>query len=170
MRHTIPALALLIAIPMTTSLLLACGDDNGSNATPTEPSPAPQATAPAPTPTAAAPVATPGPSTPNELGETPVFWRTPDGFASLTAGKGYKALFRITNGYAEETLRIVAEPAAGDGQPVEFISNKAIPGEGEAPGSYYPTEILLPEPGTWTLTVFAGEDEVSLTVTVAPAG
>lgn len=166
MRPTIPVLAFLIALPIAASLLLACGDDNGyDDATPTEP--APTATAPSEEPTLPPGTdATPGE---NELGAAPIFWRTLDGFASLRANEPYKVVFRVTNGYAEETLRIVAQK--GNGAPpttMEIEANRVEAGAGEAPGSYYATNLVL-GPGPWQLLIFAGEDEVGLHVEAAPA-
>ena len=104
----------------------------------------------------------------SEMGESPVFWRPQDeGFQSLRAGEPYKVVIRVTSGYEEETLRIVAEQESGPASAVEFEVSRAEPIGEEAPGSYYPLILELPQPGTWVLTVLAGEDEVSLTVEAA---
>ena len=108
---------------------------------------------------------------PSEIGEPPVFWRPQDEeFQSLRAGEPYKVVIRITNGYEEETLRIVAEQKPGPASALEFKALRAEPVGEEAPGSYYPLSLELPQPGTWVMTVLAGEDEVSLTVEAASGG
>ena len=100
----------------------------------------------------------------NELGEAPIFYAPLDGFESLRAGEPYKVLFRITNGYDEETLRIVARRGTG-GEAIEFEALRAEPvGEEERPGTCYPFNLELPQPRTWQVTVFAGADEVTFPV------
>ena len=106
----------------------------------------------------------------NEGGEAPIFWRTVDNFASVRAGESYKVLLRITSGYAEETISLVAV-RTGDGQEIQITSNRAEPVGEDLPGSYYPTSLLLSESGTWELTIVAGEDEATVQFEVAePAG
>ena len=39
----------------------------------------------------------------------------------------------------------------------------------DAPGSYYPVPLELPEPGAWLLTVAAGDDQVIIPIDVTPA-
>lgn len=150
--------ALLLTAALLALLALACGGngygDSDDNVAPTA---------------TAAIAATPTPF-PTEAGADPVFWRSPDNFASIAAGgDGYKVVFRITNGFAEPTLTVVADRVAG-GQPIEFQGNLVTPVGGEAAGSYYPVTILLPQPGAWELTVQAGADEVTIPVDVAEPG
>ena len=170
MRHTIPALALLIAIPIAASLLLACGDDNGyGDATPTGPDTTATATALA---TGEEPTLPPGTdATPgeNELGEAPIFWRTLDKFESLAAGEEYKIVFRVTNGYAEDTLPIEATAATGTAS-VTFEAARTTPEGEEDKGTFYSVNIVLPEEGSWQLTARAGAAEVTVDVEVAPGG
>ncbi len=139
------------------ALVAACGngDEGGDQPSAAEPTATAEEAARTPTVTPRL----------SEMGEAPVFYGTEDGFESLQAGEPYKVLFRITSGYQEETLRIVAEPEAG-GDALEFEALRSEPKGEEAPGSYYPVTIELPEPGTWRLTVFAGEDEVTISVQV----
>ncbi len=141
------------------ALLAACngGDEAG------EPTSSP------PTPDAPSATATP-PLTPpaNESGEAPIFYRTFDRFESLQANERYLVILRITNGYAEEKLVVVAERVA-DGLTAEFESLLSQPIGDEAPGSYYPVPLELPEPGAWRLTITAGVDETIILVDVAPA-
>ncbi len=115
---------------------------------------------------------TPSPRSDTEMGEQPIFWQPQDEeFKSLRAGEPYKVLFRITGDYDEETLRIVAERQPGKSDAEEFEAFLSEPTGEEAPGSYYPVSLELPQPGTWELTVLAGDDMVSFTVQVAgPAG
>lgn len=147
----------------------ACGEDGGDGGP--QPTEEPTATAPRLTEPADR---TPGALTPaSEGGAAPVFWRTIDAFASVRAGEAYKVLFRVTNGYAEPTLRIVAActscASPSQRQELEFVAERAQPLGEEAPGSYYPVNIELPFAGSWQLTVVAGEDEVTIPVTVQPA-
>ena len=166
MRHTIPALALLIAVPIAASLLLACGDDNGyDGATPTGPAPSATATGEEPTLPPGAD-ATPGE---NELGQAPIFWRTLDKFETLTAGQEYKIVFRVTNGYAEDTLPIEATAATGTAG-VTFEAARTTPEGEEDKGTFYSVNIVLPEEGSWQLTARAGAGEVTVDVEVAPGG
>jgi hypothetical protein len=147
-----PPRALLLPAAIVALALAACDGGGPSGATPTS-TPAPSTTTPAGV---------------TELGETPIFYRPFDQFASLRANEAYKVLFRITGGYAEDTLRVVATSAAGDTQ--EFAPPRAEPvGEGDPPGSYYPFSLLLPEPGPWEVTVVAGEDTLTFGVEVKPA-
>ena len=104
----------------------------------------------------------------NEGGEAPIFWRTEDDFASLRAGEAYKVLLRITNGYDEDTISLVAV-RKGDEEEIQLTSNRAEPVGGDLPGSYYPTFLLLPYAGTWELTILAGDDEVTVQFDVAEA-
>lgn len=159
---------LLLAVALAT----ACGGggEEGAGA-PTE-----QATATIGEPTATAVGETATPTAPggvNEDGQDPVFWRTTDNFQSLQAGVPYLVVFRITSGYAEPKLRIVATclscPAPAQRQPVEFEPDRAEPVGEDAPGSYYAVNIELPFAGQWELTVVAGEDEVTIPVEAQPA-
>lgn len=100
----------------------------------------------------------------SESGEAPIFWRTADDFASLRAGEAYKVVFRITNGYTEDSLRIDAASDAGGALELEAIRSDVSE---DAPGSYYPLTFELLEPGDWRLTVFAGEDEVTIPLQAA---
>ena len=142
------------------TLLTACGggDDAGE---PTSSPPTPTAESA----TATLPLTT---ATANESGEAPIFYRTFDRFETLRVGERYMMMLRITNGYAEEKLVVVAERVA-DGLTVEFESLLSQPIGDEAPGSYYPVPLELPEPGAWRLTIVAGDDEVVIPVEVAAA-
>ena len=151
--------ALLLTMALLAVLAFAACDDNGygdsdGNASPTD--------------TAAPAGATPTPF-PTESGAEPVFWRTADNFASLAAGTEYKIVFRISSGFSEDTLTVVADRAAG-GQPVEFTANRVVPAGADAPGAYYPVTIILPQPGAWELTVMAGADEVTIPVDAGEPG
>ena len=141
-------------------VLAACngGDDAGE---PTSSPPTPTAESA----TATLPLTT---ATANESGEAPIFYRTFDRFETLRANERYLVMLRITNGYAEEKLVVVAERVA-DGLTVEFESLLSQPIGDEAPGSYYPVPLELPEPGAWRLTIVAGDDEVVIPVEVAAA-
>ena len=158
-RRTALGLALLAL-----TVLAACNSGNGDvEPTATEP----EATAPAAT-------ATPDIGQPSEMGESPIFWRTADEFGSLRVGQPYKVLFRVTSGYAEATLPIsaecsdCAEPVPGG--TLEFEPRQPdVVSEEEAPGSYYPFNLDLPQPGTWVVTITAGDDTASITVEVKPA-
>ena len=146
----------LFAIGSLALLLAACGDGGGNGGEPTA-----NSVIAAPT------IENTGDGTgrqANELGEAPIFYAPLDGFESLRAGEPYKVLFRITNGYDEETLRIVARRGTG-GEAIEFEALRAEPvGEEERPGTFYPFNLELPQPGTWQVTVFAGADEVTFSV------
>lgn len=104
----------------------------------------------------------------NEQGEAPIFWRTTDPVDALPAGLAWKVVFRITNGYEEESLRILAQPEAG-GPDVEFEASKVDPGDLEPPGAYYAFSLDLPEPGPWQVTVLAGDDQVIIPIEVVPS-
>ena len=147
------------ALPLLALALLAACGGGGGGTYETTPTAAVQSE---PTSTPSEPIVPP-----SEAGEAPLFWRTEDRFASLQAGKGYKVLFRITNGYNAEMLRITAEPEGG-GAPLELQANRAQPAGTEEPGSYYPLTLDLPAPGRWQLTVFAGDDEVTIPVEARP--
>lgn len=108
---------------------------------------------------------TPATRAENEQGEAPVFWRTADNFASLGPDESYKVVFRITNGYAEDQLSMVAIRRE-DGRELVISSNIAEPVGDEPPGSYYPTFLVLPEPGTWDLTINAGEDQATIEIII----
>ena len=161
-RRTVLGLGLLA---LSLSAPAACNGGNGDiEPTATEPA----ATAPAATATAELP------RNAFEQGKAPIFWQPLDeGFESLRVGEPYKVLFRVTSGYAEKTLPITvecsdcAEPVPGGR--LEFEPLLAEPTGEEAPGSYYPFSLDLPQPGTWLLTVTAGDDTVSITVEVKPA-
>jgi hypothetical protein len=103
-----------------------------------------------------------------EQDKDPVFWRTIDRFQSLEAGTPYKVVLRVTNGYHEEMLRIVAEKAPA-GSRVEFEAVLAAPAGPDDPGSFYVFSLELPEAGPWRLTAFAGEDEAAVDVEAGPA-
>ena len=120
--------------------------------------------------TAATPTSEGTPAIPaeNEQGEAPIFWRATDPFDSLPVGAGSKVVVRITNGYEEETLRIVAQPEAG-GPDVAFDASKVDPGDSEPPGAYYAFNLDLPELGAWQVTVLAGDDQVTIPVQVVPS-
>ena len=171
-------LLVLAAFALTLSTLAAvaaCGEDDDKGAgTPTEQA---TATVEKPTATAAEAPRTPGtpgmpgtPGTPSPVSETgaaPIFWRTTDQFQSLRAREGYKVIFRVTNGYAEPTLVIIAEPAGGEA--LQIDAQQVQPGAGEAPGSYYAVNLELPQVGFWQLTVVAGEDQVTISVVARPS-
>ena len=150
----------LVLAGLSLALLAACGggDDAGE---PTSSPPTPTAESA----TATLPLTT---ATANESGEAPIFYRTFDRFETLRANERYPVMLRITNGYAEEKLVVVAERVA-DGLTVEFESLLSQPIGDEAPGSYYPVPLELPEPGAWRLTIVAGDDEVVIPVEVAAA-
>ena len=129
-----------------------------------------------PTTTALAPteqqIATPAAAAPrldDELGLAPVFWRTQDQFDSLRADEPYKVVLRVTNGYDEETIRIMAEHELNGSGALEFEASLAEPAGQEGPGAFYPFNIDLPESGVWVLTVFTGEGSASIIVDVKPA-
>ena len=145
----------LLLVSLTLALVVACGGGDDEQ-------PAPSATPGSDgerTPEASS---TPG----AELGEEPIFWRTLDGFRSVRAGEGYKIVLRITNGYDEETLPVVARTETGTGI-IDFDAGRVEPGEGEAPGTFYTFNLELPRPGRWQVTVTAGLDEATMTVDVA---
>ena len=162
LRIRIVTLPLALA-GLSLALIAACGDGDDAG----EPTSLP------PTPTAQSALATPteAPQLASEWGAAPIYWRTTaeDGLASLQVCVepciGEKVIFRIANGYAEETLLVVAERES-DGLRVEFESNRAV-AEDELPGSFYPFNLALPEPGAWRLTVVAGDDEVVIPIEVA---
>ncbi len=139
------------------ALGVACSDDGGE-------SPPAQAS-----PTRSSPEPTDVPRTDNEGGEAPIFWRTADGFASVRADESYKVLFRITSGYEEETISLVAV-RQGEAEETQITSNRAEPVGEDLPGSYYPTFLQFAEPGTWELTIVAGEDEATIQFEVAEPG
>lgn len=161
------------ALLLTLSMLAfaACGDGNGASTPAGRPTAtvAPSTPARGPTETVASSTPTTAPGTPSEGGADPVFWRTADGFVSVAAGAEYKIVFRITNGFEEDTLLVVANRVAG-GQPIEFRANKVLPVGGDAPGAFYPITITLPQPGRWELVVMAGADEVTIPVDVGEPG
>ena len=105
---------------------------------------------------------------PSETGEEPVYWRTQDNFQSVRAGEPYKVVLRITNGYNEETLTVLAERGDG-GDSLDFTANRVDPVGPEDPGSFYVFSLELPRPGAWEVTVRAGDDEAAITVRVKPA-
>ena len=152
-----PLIVISIAVAtLAAVLLIACGDGDNSGTT---------------DPTAAPPdqSATPTPDFTVEQGNDPIFYRTTDGFQTLTAGEPYKVLLRITNGYAAESLRVRAERPT-DGLTVEFEPLRSQPvGDDNEPGSYYPLALDIPEPGSWQLYVMAGAEEGIIFVTVAAA-
>ncbi|MEX0786031.1 MAG: hypothetical protein WD939_05290 [Dehalococcoidia bacterium] len=158
-----PYLALLIVGLSAASLLVACdGDEGGSDAevaTATSESATATTQAEEGTATMARPV--------SEAGEAPVFYRTQDGFATLRANEPYKVLFRITNGYAEDTLSVSLEREGQEG--IELETSRVEPQGEDLPGSYYPTNVELPEAGRWVIVVTAGEDIVEIPVEAGPA-
>jgi hypothetical protein len=160
LRNTALALVLCTAL----GVAVACsnnGGTSGSPATATVASGSPATSGPAVTATPAA-----------EAGKAPIFWRTADNFGSVQAGQPYKVLFRITGGYAEPTLRVTATcqscPQPSQRQPIDFEGQRAEPGGGEAPGSYYPMNITLPSAGRWALDVVAGSDTARIMVDAQP--
>jgi hypothetical protein len=102
-----------------------------------------------------------------EIASGPVYWRTQDGFESLTANQSYKVVARVTNGYAEPTLRIVAEPY-GPGQSEEFQATIASPGGPDAEGSYYVFSLDLPTAGSWQISAYVAAEPVTVLVEVDP--
>jgi hypothetical protein len=138
-------MALLVAL-----IMAACGGGSTTPATPT------------------APTSTPAASTSNEAGKPPVFWRTEDNFESLRAGRAYKVVFRVTNGYADASLRVLATCQScslpTERAPIAFQAERVTVGEGEAPGSYYPLTITLPFPGRWQIAVVADSDQITIPV------
>lgn len=105
---------------------------------------------------------------PGELGTAPVFWRTADQFETIRAGEPYKIVLRVTNGYSEPSIIIVAERESNDGTMLEFEADRADPTASEEPGAFYPFNIDLPEQGQWILTALAGEGSGSIIVSVKP--
>jgi len=181
MSHSNRSLVLLVAL-CAALVLLSCGD-GGSSGDATVPL---QRGGPisSPTPGSAATIEQPTSSTstspfatafsgPNEGGSAPVFYRTADNFASLVAGQPYKVLFRITNGYAELTLTVTGvctNCRTPNEPPTATLSGIMVQPVGEdAPGSYYPTNLLLPRAGHWELTVQATPDDVTIPIDVQPA-
>lgn len=157
-RGLLLGLALLLAL----TLFAACdnGDDRDMKPTASEPETTAQEATPTPDESL---------ELPTEMGEAPIYWRTQDRFQSLQADEPYKVVVRLTSGYDEETLRIVAEQKPGRSGTVEFEARRAEPVSLEDPSSYYPFNLELPQPGTWVLTALAGDDQVSITVEVKPA-
>ena len=105
----------------------------------------------------------------SERGEAPVYWRTEDNFRSLQAGKPYKVLFRVTNGYEEGTLPIAASCSGCRGM-LKLEATRADAVGAEVSGSFYPFSLELPSPGMWQLTVVAGDARVTIPVVAQPAG
>jgi hypothetical protein len=144
---------------------VACGDNGGTSGYPSA-----TATVASGSPTTSTPAVTATLAT--EAGEEPIFWRTADNFGSVQAGQPYKALFRLTNGYAEPALRVTATCQScaqpSERQPIDFEGQRAEPGGGEAPGSYYPMNITLPSAGRWALEVVAGSDTARILVDATP--
>ena len=158
--------ALVLVTLLAFVLLAACDDDKDDYfAAPTATQPS---TVTEPSATTVEAMQTPtAPPVASEAGEEPVFWRTPDNFASIRANEGYKVVFRVTNGYDEDTLSIIAEPEGGEA--LEIVADRVQPGEGEGPGAFYAVNIDLPQPGRWQLTVLAGADEVNIPVEAGPS-
>ena len=164
-HHAALGLALLALLALT--VLAACNGGNGDvEPTATEP----EATGSAAMPTAELP------RNAFEQGEAPIFWQPLDEeFKSLRAGEPYRLLFRVTSGYAETSLDVLAvclscpDAVNGAAARAEFAPLRAESVGPEAPGSYYPLSLDLPQPGTWLLTVTAGDDTTSITVEVKPA-
>ena len=132
---------------------VACGDSDGETDVATS---TPQ------------PDATDVPRADNEGGEAPIFWRTADGFASVRADELYKIVFRITGGYDQDTISLVAGPKGSD-EEIAITADRVEAGDGELPGSYFATSLLLSQPGTWELTIVAGEDQATIQFEVAEA-
>ena len=101
-----------------------------------------------------------------ESGADPVFWRSEDGFLSLQPDQAYKVVVRVTNGYEEGALSIIATRGQSDQQEIEFEAIRAVPVGPEDPGSYYVFQLKLPKQGTWRMTALAGDDTPELTVEV----
>lgn len=164
---------------LTATLVIACKDGGDGGERPAAGEPTLGMTESTPTgekPASTAvegeiPAADASPASPSEEGEAPVFWRTADGFESLRAGEPYKVLLRVTNGYQEVTLPITARclDCAQEDLVVEFEASRVEPGGEEEPGSFYPFNLELPQPGAWQITVLAGDDEVNLQVEAGPA-
>ena len=148
------ALALL-----TLALFAAC--DNGNDG-------APAIDTAEPTADATAPSSAESLKLPSEMGEEPVYWRTQDNFQSVRAGEPYKIVLRVTNGYDEETLPVLADREGG-GDRLDFTASRAEPVGPEDPGTFYVFELLWPRPGAWEMTVRAGDDEATISVRVQPA-
>lgn len=158
LRSLAAAAAGLLAI----SAFAACSSGSSFNVEPT-------ATALAPSEQQIATPAAAAPRLDDELGLAPVFWRTLDQFDSLRADEPYKVVLRVTNGYEEETIRIMAEHELNAGEALEFEASLAEPVGQEGPDAFYPFNVDLPESGDWILTVFAGEGSASIIVNVKPA-
>jgi hypothetical protein len=160
LRNTV--LALIICTVL--GVAVACGGSSGTSGSPAT------ATVASGSPATSGPAVTAIPAA--EAGKEPILWRTADNFRSLQAEQPYKVLFRITNGYAEPALRVTAtcqscpQPAAR--QPINFEGQRAVPGSGEAPGSYYPMNITLPSAGRWEIDVVAGSDTARIMVDAQP--
>lgn len=165
-----PRLAVLLVL--SALLLAACGSGGGNDYSSGGKTRTPEAETSTPTSRIPAPFATEF-SGPNEGGQAPIFWRTADNFASLTVDQPYKVLFRVDNGYAEPALSVtgvcsdcrdVTEPST-----ITLTGTKVTPVGEEAPGSFYPVNVLLPRTGHWELTVHAGADSVMIPVDVKVA-
>ena len=146
----VTAFVLLAAALM---LGVACGDSNSQ---------------PVDATSTAEPNATDVPRTDNEGGEPPIFWRTTDDFAYVRVDEFYKIVFRITGGYDEDTVSLVAARKE-DGEEIPITADRVEVAGDDLPGSYYPTSLLLSEPGTWELTIVAGEDRATVQFDVAEA-
>jgi hypothetical protein len=143
---------------------LACGGNSGTSGSPAT------ATVASGSPATSGPAVTATPAA--EAGQGPIFWRTADNFRSVQTGQPYKVLFRITNGYAEPALHVTATcqtcSQPSERQPIDFEGQRAGPGGGEAPGSYYPMNITLPSAGRWEIDVVAGSDTARIMVDAQP--
>lgn len=146
--RTLAALLLLI---VATVSFVACGEGESADA-PDEPEPTADLVA--------------GPDV-GEIATGPVYWRTQDGFESLTANQPYKVVARVTNGYAEPTLRIVAEPF-GAGESEEFQATRATPTGPDADGAYYVFSLDLPAEGSWQISAYVSLEPVTVLVEVDP--
>jgi hypothetical protein len=152
----------------TLALAISCG--GGASSTKATPSlaratPVSSATTPSGA-QATPPLATPAP----EHGQGAIFWRTTDNFASMQAGQPYKVVFRIANGFAEQTLPVTAACTScppAERQPLSFQGGLVEPVGGEAPGSFYAMNITLPYAGRWEIDVIAGGDTAKIMVDVA---
>ena len=156
LRHA----AFVLVLSTTVGLAISCGGGSGTSGTTSPQATETIASGSPPTPS---PLATATPAA--ESGREPIYWRTADGFQSLKAGQPYKVLFRITNGYAEPTLRVTATcQSCHLVQPLALEAQRVEPVGGDAPGSYYPLSINLPSAGRWEIDVVAGSDNATILV------
>lgn len=155
------ALALVLTVSIASLALAACGDNNGSNGTPTAGTPSSP-----PTETASTPATGPTSGVP-ELGQEPIFWRVCEGFPAIEAGAPCKIVFRVTNGYNEDSLPVQATISTTE--VIEFEAMRVAPAGGDDKGTFYAITIELPRDGSWQITATAGLDAVTLDVDVSAA-